>query len=53
MKLFYIDKLDKAKLLTAEMIVDGWTKDELIEYWTILGYDQFFINTIVSPFFIN
>ena len=53
MKKFYELNKDKAKALIARQILDGWTHKEVKDYWYSLGYDIFFIQSIVNPFFIN
>lgn len=52
-KMFYELYPDKAKELITSQIVDGWLYQEIKDYFYALGYDIFFIQSIVNPFFIN
>lgn len=52
-KTFYELNPDKAKTLVAKQVVDGWTCDEIKEYFYNLNCGIFFVRSLVNPFFIN
>lgn len=52
-KTFYELNPNAAKALVAKQVFDGWTQDEIKEYFYNLGCGIFFVRDLVNPFFIN
>lgn len=52
-KTFYELNEDKARQLVLCQIVDGWTCEEIKEYFLNLGCGLFFVRRLVHPCFIN
>lgn len=44
--LFYEIHPEKAQRLAREQIADGWSKEEIRNYFCALGYDIFFFNVL-------
>lgn len=47
------ENFEKARSLVAEQIQEGWSQEEITTYWQSLGYDIFFCQKLINPFFIN
>ena len=52
-KKFYEINKDKARDLVAKQIIDCWSYEDIRNYWYSLGYDIFFINSVIKPYFVN
>jgi hypothetical protein len=53
MKLFYEENKQAARELVAKQILDCWEYAQIEEYWYALGYDIFFVTSVIKPMFIN
>ena len=49
--LFYEENRDKACALMADQFGDSWTEDDILKYFWMLGYDLFFEQSVIKPYF--
>ena len=46
--MYYLDKKPEAISLSKLMLADGWSVQDVQCYWDKLGYDIWFVDTVVS-----
>ena len=44
--MYYEQNISDAVVLVRSQLADGWTKEDIAEYFHVLGYDVFFFNKI-------
>lgn len=50
MNKYYEENKDKAEEIIKQFVLDKWKDKEILEYWDKLGYDVFFVNSVVKPY---
>jgi len=53
MKAYYEDYPEQAKQLVLRQLADGWTVVAIMDYFQCLGYDYFFVKSIIPPELLN
>lgn len=46
---YYEHETVKAQYITKEMLFRKWPSNAIIRYWSLQGYDVFWVNTNIKP----